>query len=314
MPKLACPCGFVHNLSAIPDDGWRAIRDQDLEAYVQHHRAYAEGFSAPEGSPERKASNIGGQETLRMRTLLYVCPQCGRIRWRNDRSDDFHTYVPEDEATRAQALALAAAAEFQQEQEAVRAEAIRVHNRAAQIVAQRMASHGLRCPYCFQFSKKMPFVERGSVWSFFQCPACSRTFRLERFGAGQAGAATESEAPAGVGVASSNTRLLAFSTSNYEAMIKFLRDFGFRVSENPKGDQLVPFFEQKRGARVNLGGLEFQLEESEAVDARASFNLFLTDFPDNEIDRVKALGYACDYESFGNTHTFRTPDGGKLVV
>ena len=182
MPKLACPCGFVHNLTPCPDDGWRAIRDKDMEAYIKHDHAYSEGFDAPEGSPERDASDLGGRETLRMRTMLYECPQCGRIMWRKLRGENFHIYLPEDEVTRAQALALAVAAEFAQEQEAVRAEAIRVHNEAARLVAQRMASHGLRCPHCFEFSKGMQFVDRRpDVWSFFQCPACSRTFRLERF-------------------------------------------------------------------------------------------------------------------------------------
>ena len=182
MPKLACPCGFVHNLSPIPDDGWRAIRDKDLEAYLRHERAYSDGFDAVEGSPARKASDIGGQELFRMETLLYECPQCGRIMWQKAHGEIYHIYLPEDEVTRAQALALAAAADFNRQQDAVRAEAIRIHNEAARIVAQRMASEGLRCPHCFEFSRTMQFVERrADEWSFFQCPSCSRTFRLEKF-------------------------------------------------------------------------------------------------------------------------------------
>jgi transposase-like protein len=182
MPKLACPCGFVQNLSSIPDDGWRAIRDKDMEAYIEHERVYSDGFNAPEGSPERASSDISGRETLRMETLLCECPQCGRIMWRKARGEKFHIYLPEDEVTQAQALALAAAADFQQEQEKVRAEAIRIHNEAACLVAQRMPSDGLRCPHCLEFSKQMQFIERlPHEWSFFQCPACARTFRLERF-------------------------------------------------------------------------------------------------------------------------------------
>ena len=182
MPRLGCPCGFAHNLSAIPDDGWRAIRDKDMEAYVQHDRAYSRGSDAPEGSPEREASDIGWRETLQMETLLYECPQCGRIMWCKARGERYHIYLPEDEVTRVQALALAAAADFEVEQEAVRAEAIRIHNEAARIVAQRMVKDGLRCPHCLEFSKEMTLTERSSdAWSFFQCPACSRTFRLERF-------------------------------------------------------------------------------------------------------------------------------------
>ena len=34
MPKLACPCGYVHNLSPIPDAGWIIVRDADCEALI----------------------------------------------------------------------------------------------------------------------------------------------------------------------------------------------------------------------------------------------------------------------------------------
>jgi catechol 2,3-dioxygenase-like lactoylglutathione lyase family enzyme len=127
------------------------------------------------------------------------------------------------------------------------------------------------------------------------------------------GAATASEPPSGVTPAGSGVHILAFLTSNYDAMIKFYRDFGFTVIEDPH-DQLTPFFEHGRAARVRRGEFEFQLEESESVEARACFNLFLTDYPDADIEKVKAMGYTCDYESFGDTHSFRTPDGGTLVL
>ena len=99
MPKLDCPCGFVHDLSPIPDDGWVAIPDKDMEAYIQHKRAYLDGFHAPEGSTERKASNAGGREIIRMSTLLYECPKCGRIMWRKTRDGDFQIYAPEKPAS-----------------------------------------------------------------------------------------------------------------------------------------------------------------------------------------------------------------------
>src|SRR5687767_2515963 len=34
MPKLRCPCGFVHDLSPIPDDGWVTVRDRDYEGLL----------------------------------------------------------------------------------------------------------------------------------------------------------------------------------------------------------------------------------------------------------------------------------------
>ncbi|HEX7858837.1 MAG TPA: hypothetical protein VF773_00780 [Verrucomicrobiae bacterium] len=120
------------------------------------------------------------------------------------------------------------------------------------------------------------------------------------------------QAAAGQGTAKTGAFLLTFSTSNYQAMLKFFRDFNFNVEEG--GDQLVPFFENGRGARVSRGDFDFQLEESKSPGKRACFNLCLADVADAEIEAIKAKGYTCDYESFGHTHTFRMPDGGKLVI
>jgi hypothetical protein len=154
MPKLACPCGFVHDLTPIPDDGWVTFPDVDME------------------QPEDR----------RRRGLLYECPQCGRIMWKKPGSDRYDIFLPAESDRHFQALVLAGASEFEREQAVVREEAIRAHNEAAKIVAQKMKKQGLRCPHCFQHSYEMQFVDRSPAgWSFFQCPACSRTFRLERF-------------------------------------------------------------------------------------------------------------------------------------
>jgi hypothetical protein len=109
-----------------------------------------------------------------------------------------------------------------------------------------------------------------------------------------------------------NCGVLAFSTSNYDAMKKFLADFGFEVVEGH--DQMLPLFTGTRGARVSRGDLRFQLEESNDSKHRAFFNLFLTDFSDEELERVQALGYTLKHELYGDTHTIQTPDGGTLVV
>ena len=127
-------------------------------------------------------------------------------------------------------------------------------------------------------------------------------------------ASSASEPTSSTASIGSGVHILGFSTSNYDAMIKFFRDFGFTVGENPYGDQLVPFFEHGRAARIQRGDFAFQLEESKSDCAHAYFNLCLTDYPDADIEKVKALGYACDYESLGHTHTFRMPDGGRLVL
>ena len=111
-----------------------------------------------------------------------------------------------------------------------------------------------------------------------------------------------------------NCGVLAFSTSNYDAMKKFLVDFGFEVAEG--SDQLLPLFNRKRGARVSRGDLRFQLEESDDPRHQAFFHLFLTDYSDEEIERVKALGHKHEQSAsiFGVFLTFHTPDGGTFVI
>jgi hypothetical protein len=106
--------------------------------------------------------------------------------------------------------------------------------------------------------------------------------------------------------------VLAFSTSNFDAMKKFLADFGFEIAEG--SDQLLPLFTGKRGARVSRGDLRFQLEESDDPKHRASFNLFLTDFSDEELKRVQALGYTLKHELYGDTHSIQSPDGGTFLL
>ena len=33
--KLACKCGYVHNLSPIPDEGWVTVLDKDYEQLIE---------------------------------------------------------------------------------------------------------------------------------------------------------------------------------------------------------------------------------------------------------------------------------------
>lgn len=108
--------------------------------------------------------------------------------------------------------------------------------------------------------------------------------------------------------------VLAFSTANYDAMKKFLVDFGFEVVEG--GDQLLPFFGSKRGARISRGDICFQLEESDDFEHKAFFNLLLTDYSNQEIERIKELGHKHEHavSIYGEFHTFHTPDGGTIVL
>ena len=85
MPKLACPCGFVHNLSPIPDDGWRVVRDRDYETLID-----AEVASA---AVDRER----GTQRIDLWGRLYECPECGRLMWSapGDRCTNFRVYRPE---------------------------------------------------------------------------------------------------------------------------------------------------------------------------------------------------------------------------
>jgi len=104
--------------------------------------------------------------------------------------------------------------------------------------------------------------------------------------------------------------ILGFSTSNYHAMVKIFRDFGFTVAEES------PFFAHGRAAGLTRGGFEFQLEESNREGAKAAFKICFTDCSNEEIERFKGLGYDYEYgESVGGEyHSFKSPDGGTIIT
>ena len=69
MRKLACPCGYMHDLSPLPDGGWVTVRDRDYEDLVEAE--VAKHFGHPDGI--RRSLGLTG--------LLYLCPECGRLMW-----------------------------------------------------------------------------------------------------------------------------------------------------------------------------------------------------------------------------------------
>jgi hypothetical protein len=83
MTKLQCPCGHVHDLSPIPDDGWVIVADRDYEALVEAERRQAAGG---EGGPEA---------FVRLTGRLYECPACGRIMWERPDEKAFRIFRPE---------------------------------------------------------------------------------------------------------------------------------------------------------------------------------------------------------------------------
>jgi hypothetical protein len=83
MPKLRCPCGFIHNLSPIPDDGWLTIQDRAFDAIssapVENVDALLDRLHLASGS-------------------LYECPECRRLMWSlpGDRCTTFKVYSPDE--------------------------------------------------------------------------------------------------------------------------------------------------------------------------------------------------------------------------
>jgi len=79
MPRLACPCGYIHNLSQIPDAGWITIRDEELDSI--------------------SSSGLGSEEKLdalySASGSIYVCPNCERLMWAKKGSAEFVTYSRE---------------------------------------------------------------------------------------------------------------------------------------------------------------------------------------------------------------------------
>ena len=82
MPKLACPCGFVHNLSPNPDDGWITVRD----------RQYDELINAEIGN--RQGNEMAENRVTGFWGSMYECPECGRLMWEKPGERTFMVYEP----------------------------------------------------------------------------------------------------------------------------------------------------------------------------------------------------------------------------
>jgi hypothetical protein len=93
MPKLLCPCGFVHDLSPIPDEGWITIRDQDYEQVIQDEMEREQLPDHKNKSEEQRFDQLTGTIVAKW-GRIYDCPQCGRIMWQKEGSKEFVAYSP----------------------------------------------------------------------------------------------------------------------------------------------------------------------------------------------------------------------------
>jgi len=88
MPKVTCPCGFVHNLSPCPDAGWITVRDSEYESLIADHIA---GEAGDKEAAKRIWRNWG---------RIYKCPECSRLMWSRpgDHCENFEVFRREEHA------------------------------------------------------------------------------------------------------------------------------------------------------------------------------------------------------------------------
>lgn len=98
MPSLRCPCGFVHDLSVVPDDGWITVRDASYGRLLDAERVLAEApdpddDDAGEDEDERRAD--ADRAFVELTGRLYECPRCGRVMWQRDGEEEYRVFAPE---------------------------------------------------------------------------------------------------------------------------------------------------------------------------------------------------------------------------
>jgi hypothetical protein len=99
MPQLRCLCGFVRDLTPIPDDGWITVRDKDYEALLA---AEARRHRLARAEPDSKAWDdliAADREVIGLHGLLYECPACGRILWQKPGEAAFRIFSLERDTT-----------------------------------------------------------------------------------------------------------------------------------------------------------------------------------------------------------------------
>jgi hypothetical protein len=87
MPKVTCTCGYIHNLSPIPDDGWIIIKDAAYETMLLDELESREG------------DDIAAARASSARGRMYECPECGRLMLSRpgDRCTRFEVFKPESD-------------------------------------------------------------------------------------------------------------------------------------------------------------------------------------------------------------------------
>src|SRR5688572_29592870 len=98
MGKLLCLCGYIHELS-LPslETQWITVRDRDHEEFLNAEWERERLGRSEEGSTEWEELLRADSKALSMRTILYDCPQCGRLIWYRDEDGAARIYQLEKE-------------------------------------------------------------------------------------------------------------------------------------------------------------------------------------------------------------------------
>lgn len=99
MDKLECPCGFSHDLSSIPDEGWVTVRDEDYQRLLRVEIQRASLSAAVAETPDWEALVAADAELETLHGVLYQCPRCGRILWKKPGDSGFKVFAPENGPT-----------------------------------------------------------------------------------------------------------------------------------------------------------------------------------------------------------------------
>lgn len=83
MPKLNCDCGYIHNLSLIPDDGFIILKDQDYEQLIEFES------NLKDADPDKQIddielNNLQDHIIAQINSInerLYRCPNCNLLIW-----------------------------------------------------------------------------------------------------------------------------------------------------------------------------------------------------------------------------------------
>jgi hypothetical protein len=103
VPKLHCPCDYVHNLTPIPDAGWVTIPDRRYEEFIDAKVAQEQiggGSLPPANHPQAAEFRLAQTLILACLGRLYCCPTCGRLMWKREGSQHWEVFTPEPQPSR----------------------------------------------------------------------------------------------------------------------------------------------------------------------------------------------------------------------